>query len=166
MSFEQLDAETLRKHKGKSFVGVSTAAAIFNQKGQLFLAQRSVNTRDEHGRWDVCGGGLKWSVRVEDNIRREMNEEFAVESKQPLHFVGYREAHRTDQHNDKTHWICLDYLIILTDNDAKKVHINEPENFDDSGWFDLNSLPSPLHSVIDTEYLALLSQKFTEITNQ
>lgn len=163
MSLVKLDAATLRKHKGKSFVGVSTAVAIFDQKGRLFMAQRSSNTRDEHGKWDVCGGGLKWNVTVEDNIRREMNEEFAVESNQPLHFLGFREAFRTDQHGDKTHWVCLDHIIILTDSEAKRVCINEPENFDDSGWFDLDNLPTPLHSVISTDYIDRLKQKIKEL---
>lgn len=165
MSFDKLDAVTLRKHKGKSFVGASTAAAIFNQKGQIFLAKRSTNARDEHGRWDVCGGGLKWGVPVQDNMRREMAEEFAVESAEPLHFLGFREAFRTDQHGDKTHWVCLDHIIILTDAEAEKVCINEPENFDESGWFDLNSLPSPLHSVISADLIGKLKQKLAELTN-
>ncbi len=162
---DKLDAETLRMHKGKSFVGISTAAAIFDQKGQIFLAQRSINTRDEHGTWDVCGGGLKWGVVVQDNMRREMAEEFAVESAETLHFLGFREAFRTDHNSDKTHWVCLDHIIILTDAEAEKVCINEPENFDKSGWFDLNNLPSPLHSVITPELIGKLKQKLAELTN-
>lgn len=158
-----LDAATLRQHKGKSFVGVSTAVGICNNDGQLFMAQRSVNTRDEHGRWDVCGGGLKFNVTIEDNIRREMQEEFAVESNEELYFIGIREAFRTDQLGDKTHWIALDYLLVLTVEEAAKVHINEPEMFDNSGWFSLDDLPSPLHSVISEEYIQRLKSKLLQL---
>jgi ADP-ribose pyrophosphatase YjhB (NUDIX family) len=156
----KLDAETLRIHKGKSFVGVSTAVAIFNQKGQLFLAQRSENTRDEHGRWDVCGGGLKWGNTLEDNARRELLEEFAVESKSPLIQNGIRQAFRTDQHGDKTHWICIDFIIVLDQSEVEQVKINEPENFNDCGWFYLSNLPSPLHSVISDEYISKIRNAF------
>jgi ADP-ribose pyrophosphatase YjhB (NUDIX family) len=155
---EKLDAETLRAHKGKSFVGVSTAVAIFNEFGQIFLAQRSKNTRDEHGRWDVCGGGLKWGNTLEDNARRELLEEFAIESKAILTQIGIRQAFRTDQYGDKTHWICVDFIILLSPEEAEQAKINEPENFDDCGWFDLDNLPSPLHSVIDDKFIANLKQ--------
>lgn len=155
---EKLDAETLRTHKGKSFVGVSTAVAIFNRHGEIFLAQRSKNARDEHGRWDVCGGGLKWGETIENNAIREMEEEFGVETKQPLHSVGVRQAFRTDQFGDKTHWICVDHLVILTDEEAERVEIKEVDIFDDSGWFDLDNLPSPLHSAIDDKFIANLKQ--------
>lgn len=153
---EKLDSEILRKHKGKSFVGVSTAVAIFNSKGQLFMAQRSKNARDEHGRWDVCGGGLKWDVKIEDNIRREMAEEFGALSGEPFKPIGIREAFRVDQHGDKTHWVCLDHIVVLKDNEAAKVKIVETEIFDDSGWFDLGNLPEPLHSVIDANFIERL----------
>jgi ADP-ribose pyrophosphatase YjhB (NUDIX family) len=162
---KKLDSETLRAHKGKSFVGVSTAVAIFNQRGQLFLAQRSENTRDEHGRWDVCGGGLKWGQTLENNARREMLEEFAVQTNSQLVRVGVREAFRTDQYGDKTHWVCIDFIVVLECTEVSKVKINEPENFTDSGWFDLDKLPSPLHSVISEEYMGNLRKAISEQTH-
>lgn len=165
MSFEKLSSETLRRHKGKSFVGVSTATVIFNPKGQIFLAQRSVNSRDEHGRWDVCGGGLKWGMHIEENMRRELEEEFAIESTQPLQFFGIREVFRTDQHGDATHWVCFDHILVLTDDEAKNVRINEPDKFDDCGWFDLDNLPSPLHSAATPDLIDKLKLKFAEVTN-
>ena len=164
MSFAKLDQKTLRAHKGKSFVGVSTAVAIMNQKGELFMAQRSKNTRDEHGRWDICGGGLKWGTHIEENICREMAEEFAVTSSEPLRFFGFREAFRNDPAGDPTHWVCFDYLIILPKEEAINVRINEPENFDDCGWFSLDALPQPLHSVISAEYVKKLQLKYIEVT--
>ena len=59
MSLEKLDSKTVREHTGFSFVGVATAAAIFNEQGQIFLAKRSNNARDEKCTWDICGGGLE-----------------------------------------------------------------------------------------------------------
>lgn len=160
---EKLDAETLRAHKGKSFVGVSTAVAIFNNRGEVFLAQRSKNTRDEHGRWDVCGGGLKWGNKIEDNARREMEEEFGVDTKEPLYPIGVREAFRTDPVGDKTHWVCHDFIVVLTDEEAEKVCIKEEDMFDDCGWFDLDKLPSPLHSVIDDKFIDRLKKAVKNI---
>ena len=161
---EKLGAEILRAHKGKSFVGVSTAVAIFNREGQLFMAQRSKNTRDEHGRWDVCGGGLKWGEKIEDNARREMEEEFGVFTNEPLYPIGIREAFRTDQFGDKTHWVCHDHIVVLTNEEAAKVEIKEKDMFDDSGWFHLDSLPYPLHSVINDELISKLKQSLSNIT--
>ncbi len=155
---EKLDSELLRAHKGKSFVGVSTAVAIFNPKGQIFMAQRSKNARDEHGRWDVCGGGLKWGFTISDNARREMKEEFNVDSESPLIPIGIREAFRIDQHGDKTHWVCIDHIVILTADEAEQVKIMEEDIFSDSGWYDLDELPNPLHSVIDDKLIQKLKQ--------
>ncbi len=149
---DRLPPEVLRAHKGKSFVGVTTAVAIFNRKGQIFLAQRSQNARDEHGRWDICGGGLKWGTRIEDNIRREMKEEFDAVSSSPLEFIGIREAFRTDEAGDKTHWVATDYAVILSEAESDGVKIIETDIFDDSGWFYMDKLPSPLHSQLHDQY--------------
>ncbi len=161
---KKLAEEVLREHKGKSFVGVSTAVAIFNKKGQIFLARRSENARDEHGRWDVCGGGLKWDWTIEKNIRRELEEEFAITSDAPVHFVGLREVFRVDHHNHKTHWLALDYIIILERSEAEKVKINEPHMFDDCGWFSLDALPEPLHSAASVDYIRSIGDKFKAVT--
>lgn len=162
---KKLDSELLRAHKGKSFVGVSTAAAICNRNGQIFMAQRSKNARDEHGMWDVCGGGLKFGIKIEDNLRREMNEEFAVVSQETLHPIGVREAFRTDHLGDSTHWIVLDYVIVLRDEEAQAVKINEPDMFDDCGWFDFDALPSPLHSVIDEALMKKVQNKAQQVVS-
>jgi 8-oxo-dGTP pyrophosphatase MutT (NUDIX family) len=161
---KKLNSETLRAHKGKSFVGVSTAVAIFNRRGEIFLAQRSINARDEHGRWDVCGGGLKWGETIENNAIREMFEEFGVETNEPLYPIGVRQAFRTDQYGDKTHWVCHDHVVMLTDEEAEKVEIKEKDVFDDSGWFNLDNLPSPLHSAIDDKFISILKKTIEELT--
>ncbi len=163
MAFNTLDPNTLRTHKGKSFVGISTGVAIFNTRGQLFLAKRSTGARDEHGAWDVCGGGLEWGLTLEENMRQEMLEEFNIVTDAPLHFLRLKEAFRTDQEGDKTHWLSISYLVVLSNEEAARVRINEPDKFDEMGWFDLDNLPSPLHSLITPEVITLLQEKLTEI---
>lgn len=157
-----MDIKEIRKHKGKSFVGIATAAAIFNKDGKLLLAKRSENCRDEHNTWDICGGGLEVSSTIEQNLRAEMNEELNISSSQPVYFVGIHEAFRIDQHGDKTHWLSLDHVIILTDEDIKEVKINEPKNFKDLGWFDLSDLPQPLHSQLSRGRINSFKLKFEE----
>jgi 8-oxo-dGTP diphosphatase len=161
--FKKMDPIEIRKHKGKSFVGVATAVAIFNQQGQLLLARRSENCRDEHGKWDICGGGLKAGNTIDTNLRSEMKEELDIDSEQILHQVGVHEAFRIDQNNDSTHWLSLDHVIILTEEDVKRVKINEPENFTDIGWFNLDKLPTPLHSQLNEQRLKKIKLKLGEI---
>ena len=63
MKFQKLDSEVLRKHKGTSFVGVGTVFFCDDGKGKFLMSKRSQKCRDEKGRWEVAGGGLKWGVK-------------------------------------------------------------------------------------------------------
>lgn len=138
---KKLPPEILRQHKGISFVGVTTSFLCHDGKGNFFMAKRSAKCRDEIGRWDAGGGGLKWSQTAEANAIREIQEEYAVTPKN-IEFLGYRDVFR-EQNGQNTHWISLDFAALV---DRSMVKINEPEFFDDSDWFTLKSLPSPLHS--------------------
>lgn len=159
---EKLDGKTLREHKGKSFVGVATAVAIFNQKGEVLMAKRSENCRDEHGRWDICGGGLKLGETIDSNMRREMKEELDLTSDSQLEPIGIWQAFRKDGEDD-THWISIDHIIVVGDKEAESIKINEPENFSNIGWFNLDSLPSPLHSQLNKERLRRFKLKLRDV---
>lgn len=106
------------------------------------MAKRSNEARDECGRWDVGGGGLKWGVSAEQNLIREVEEEYGVTPKN-VRFLGYRDAFRELEGGSPTHWLALDFLVEVR---RDKLHIAEPEMFDESGWFTLDDLPQPLHS--------------------
>ncbi len=162
--FEQLDPNLIKTHRGKSYVGISTGAAIFNQKGLLFLAKRSLNARDEHGTWDVCGGGLEWGLTLEENMRQEMLEEFNITTSSPLHYLRLKEAFRTDHMGHKTHWLSIGYIVILSNDEVVQVKINEPDKFDEMGWFSLDNLPSPLHSLITPELIAMIKDTYHKVT--
>jgi ADP-ribose pyrophosphatase YjhB (NUDIX family) len=112
---------------------------------QVILSKRSKNARDEHGRWDPGAGGLKHGRTLEENVRRELKEEYSVE---PLSvdFIGYRDVFRELEDGTPTHWLAMDFAAKV---DPSQVRINEPDIFDASGWFTLDKLPSPLHSQFD-----------------
>ncbi len=141
----KLSPKVLRQHKGISFVGVTTSFICHDGKGNIFMAKRGQKCRDEIGRWDNGGGGLKWGQTAVENVVREIEEEYGVKPKN-LVFLGYRDVLRT-QNGHETHWLSLDFASLVN---RRKVKINEPDFFDDSGWFQLNNLPAPLHSQTPT----------------
>jgi 8-oxo-dGTP diphosphatase len=107
-NFQSLSPDEVRHHKGKSFPGITTVFLCHDGTGSFFMAKRSAKCRDEQGRWDIGGGGLKMGQRAVNNALREIKEEYGA-----------------------------------------KV---EPDTFDHSGWFTLDTLPSPLHSQLELEY--------------
>ncbi len=146
MDFKKLSSEELRKHKGVSFTGITTVFFCHDGHGKLLLGKRSKNARDEHGRWDPGGGGLKHEQAVEESLKREVLEEYAAVPKR-IDFIGYFDAFRTSPDGHPTHWLAMCFAVLV---DPKQVKLNEPDMLDDIGWFDLDDLPSPLHSQFET----------------
>lgn len=148
MSDHKLSSDEIRAHKGVSFTGITTAFMCHDGHGKIFLTKRSKHTRDEHGNWDAGGGGLKHGQSLEDNLKREIKEEYDAD---PLNieFLGYLDAFRTNQHGQATHWLAMYFAVLV---DPKQVKINEPDMVDDSGWFTLDQLPKPMHSMWSTFY--------------
>jgi 8-oxo-dGTP diphosphatase len=149
MSFEKLSPSIIRQHKGISFPGVTTVFMCHDGAGHVFLSQRSANTRDEQGRWDIGGGGLKQGQSIEDNARREIKEEYGAIPLE-MEFLGYRDAFRELSDGTPTHWVAMDFLVLV---DPAEVKLMEPDMADDGGWFTLDTLPSPLHSQIEMVFL-------------
>ena len=155
----KLSSETLRKHKGVSFVGVTTPFLCYGSEGRVFLAKRSQNARDEQGHWDFGSGGLKVGEAIEANMRRELLEEYGVEPIK-VTLIGHFELFRELPDGTKTHWIGIAHAVQV---DPTKVKIMEPDMFDESGWFTIDTLPSPLHSAIKPIYLDMYWDKIRSI---
>lgn len=158
MALAKLTPETLRTHKGVSFVGISTVFLCHDGKGKIFLAKRSKNARDEHGRWDPGAGGLKHGFTLAENVTRELMEEYNS-SPLDITFMGHREVFRELDDGTPTHWLAFDYVVLV---DPGQTNINEPDMFDDSGWFARDNLPSPLHSQLEV-FLAKYSDELDKI---
>jgi len=142
MALSKLNTDLLRNTKGTSFVGVGTVFFCHDGKGKFLMSKRSQKCRDEQGRWEVAGGGLKWGVTAEDNIRREVKEEFGASVKK-IDFMGYRDVFRKLEDGTPTHWLMLDYAVEIDPSEAKR---NEPEMADEIGWFTFATQPKPTHS--------------------
>lgn len=128
-------------NKGVDYTGVTIVAICHDGNGEYLLNKRNENCRDEHGRWDLCAGGLETHDTVEDTLRKEIGEEFGTEVR-AIEFLGYRDVHR--EHNGtQTHWIALDFKVEI---DREKAHNAEPHKFDEVGWFRIDAFPEPMHS--------------------
>jgi 8-oxo-dGTP diphosphatase len=127
--------------KGIDHIGVAVVYFCHDGNGSFVMARRSANTRDEHGRWDIGGGGLEFGKTVEEAIRDEVREEYCTDVL-GYEFLGYRDVHR---HLDgtPTHWIAVDFKVLV---DRDKVANGEPHKFDAVDWFTFNTVPDEVHS--------------------
>ena len=127
--------------KGIDFTGVTVSFRCHDGSGNYVLVKRGQNCRDEQGRWDFGGGGLKFGESLENCLLREIAEEYGTV---PVlfEFMGHKELHRAHE-GRSTHWIQFRYRVLL---DRSKVVNNEPDKHDELGWFALKNLPVPLHS--------------------
>ncbi|MBI2607208.1 MAG: NUDIX domain-containing protein [Candidatus Doudnabacteria bacterium] len=127
--------------KGVDYTGVCVVYFCHDGKSRFLMAKRNNNTRDEHGRWDIGGGGVEFGDKVEDTVRKEIKEEYCVDVLK-TEFLGFRDVHR-EHKGKKTHWIALDFKVLV---DPAKAAVGEPNKFDEIGWFTLETIPDNIHS--------------------
>ncbi len=65
--------------KGIDYIGVGVGAVILNAGGQVFLARRGKEARNESGKWEFPGGSVEFGETVEHALTREIMEEFGFE---------------------------------------------------------------------------------------
>jgi len=126
---------------GTDYIGVTTPFYCHDGEGNILLHKRSDQCRDEHHRWDTGSGQLEHGLSVQDNILKEIEEEYGckgeIQEILPAHDI-FR-----DQDEVATHWIAIPAIVKVKRSEVK---INEPHKMTDIGWFKLDSLPDPLHS--------------------
>lgn len=127
--------------KGVDYTGISIVYFCHDGKSEFVMAKRSANARDEHGRWDIGGGGLEFGETAGNTLKKEIKEEYCADILN-YEFLGYRDVHRVHQ-DKKIHWIALDFKVLVDRNQVKN---GEPYKFDEVAWFTLNNLPDNLHS--------------------
>lgn len=127
---------------GIDYVGICTPFYCNDGNGLFLLSKRSRNARDEHGRWDPGSGLLELGLTPEQNVVREIKEEYGcknitIQEAVPVHTI-FRLLNGI-----KTHWVAIPFFVLV---DPKEVRNNEPNKFETFSWFSLDKLPKPLHS--------------------
>ena len=110
-------------------------AAILDDTGRLLLIQRL--REPEAGAWGLPGGKIDFGEPAVDTARREIAEELGIE----IEILRLACIAETINQGDGRHWIAPVYEARITSGDPK---ILEPEKHGGWGWFDYDTLPSPL----------------------
>ncbi len=125
---------------GIDYIGISTPFYCHDGKGNLLFQKRSKNCRDEIGTWDVGSGQLEFWLTPEQNVLKEIEEEYGcdaiIQTQLPTLSIIRNEKGK------KTHWLAIPFVVLV---DPKKVINNNPKKIDEIKWFSLNKLPQPLH---------------------
>jgi len=126
--------------RGIDFIGVSCGFICHDGKRRFVLSKRSINCRDEQGCWEHGSGSHEFGERIEETVKREIEEEYGAEASD-IQFLGVVEAHRKLADGRPTHWVNVLYSAKV---DPGQVHNNEPYKIEDVEWFTLGTLPSPI----------------------
>ncbi|MFA6130973.1 MAG: NUDIX domain-containing protein [Patescibacteria group bacterium] len=126
---------------GIDFIGISTPFFCHDSEGNFLFHKRSQKCRDEQGHWDTGAGKLEFGTSIEQNVLREVLEEYGcqgeIQERLPAHDI-FRESNGV-----KTHWLVIPFFVKVNPLEVK---INEPEKIDEICWHRLDRLPNPLHT--------------------
>lgn len=126
---------------GFDYVGVTTPFYCHDGEGNLLMHKRTKECRDEHGRWDTGSGKLELDLSLEENVLREVLEEYGckgeIQEQVPAHDI-FREHDGV-----KTHWIAVPFFIKVNHEEVKN---GEPHKIEEIQWFSIDQLPEPLHT--------------------
>ncbi len=139
--------------KGIDHVGVAVVYFCHDGSGNVLFSKRNKNSRDEHGCWDIGGGGLEFGDSVIDTLKKEIKEEYCTDVLE-YEFLGYRDVLRNDN-GKKSHWIAIDFKVLV---DKHKAANGEPHKFDAVEWYSLSNMPEPQHSQME-EFVRLYKDK-------
>ena len=128
--------------KGIDYVAVGVVFFCHDGKGNVLLSKRGKNSRDEHGNWDVGGGGIEFGDTAINTLKKEIKEEYCTDVLD-YEFLGYRDDVHREHNGKKIHWVALDFKVLV---DPTTVKNGEPHKLDEVKWFTLDTLPTPLHS--------------------
>ena len=125
---------------GVDCIGITTPFYCNDGKGNFLLHKRSKNTRDEHGKWDFGGGKLEFGASPEENVLKEVLEEYGCKGRIQEALPPFSSVR--EWNGKTTHWLVMPFLVEVDPGEARN---NEPHKMDEIGWFKLGAFPEPLH---------------------
>lgn len=142
---------------GKDYVGIVTPFYCHDGKGNILMQKRGEKARDEVGRWDPGGGKLEKGLTLEENVRKEVREEYncecEIQDRLPTHEII------AERDGEKVHWLVQGFFVKVNRDEAEN---GEPEKFNEVKWFSLDELPENLHSGF-AETLERYREKFEHV---
>ncbi len=151
------DATGLRR--GTDYIGVGVGAIIVNEQGQLFLARRGPEAKNECGLWEFPGGAVELGERLAQALRREIREEYGIE-------IAVGELLDVVDHilpAEGQHWVSPTFICTIVSGTPA---IHEPGKCSEIGWFAPEAVPTDLTQVTRenlTHYLARPSPKVSHL---
>jgi 8-oxo-dGTP diphosphatase len=140
---------------GSDYIGIGAGGAIVNENGELFLALRSKNVRNEPEFWEFPGGGVEFGETLESALKREMKEEYRVDI-EIIELIGVSDSVLP---KEKQHWVSPGYLCKIVKGDPQIV---EPEKCEEIGWFSLSEIENlPLNTPTRFE-LMIIKKRYPE----
>jgi mutator protein MutT len=139
--------------QGRDYIGVGVGALVFNEQGQVFLAQRGGKATNERGAWEFPGGKVTFGETLIETIQREFIEEYGMQI-EVLELLGVNDHILPEEGQ---HWVSPTYIARHV---AGTPTIREPEKCLAIDWFSLDALPKPL-SQVTQEDLKMLQKRNT-----
>lgn len=123
---------------GKDYIGVGCGAIVFNDKQEVLLLKRTMNSRNDPGMWARPGGEVDFGEMADVATIREIFEETGINIKieRQIDFVDHISEDGSD------HWIALGFLAYAVSGTLEN---KESKKHDEVGWFALDNLPSPIN---------------------
>lgn len=141
---------------GKDYIGVGGGVLILNKKGEIFLARRGKNLRNQSGWWSKPGGGIELNEKAIDAMKREIKEEHGIDIK----IWGYLPHTDHILKKENQHWVAINYIANLKKGEPK---IMEHEKCDEIGWFDIKKLPKKITQTTSEPIRNYLKGKYIKL---
>jgi ADP-ribose pyrophosphatase len=118
--------------------------------GKVLLALR--RRPPEAGYWSLPGGRVEFMERLEDALRRELNEELGidVEVESLLCVVDHIVP------GENAHWVAPAYRARMVSGEPRNC---EPDKTEEIAWFSLSRLPENLTLIARSALSALADQR-------
>jgi 8-oxo-dGTP diphosphatase len=128
---------------------------VFVFKDKKFLMGKRLGSHGE-GTWSVPGGHLEFGESFADTAQREVHEETGVLIKNIRFGAVTNDFFEKEGKHYVTIWMISEY-------DSGEVALREPEKFVEQGWFDFETLPSPLFlpwkQLMNSEFISVVKSE-------
>ena len=115
--------------------GAGVGVMVFNDKGQLLLGHRPLDSGSEFGQfdsWALIGGKVEIGETFEQAAIREAKEESG------LTIIDPEVKTLQSDINDKAHFVTVGLIVKKFEGEPQ---ITAPDEIDRWEWFDLDNLP-------------------------